>query len=219
MPNSANRLIRLLPIIITPKLIFQAAGLSATPTIAAAPTNQTAEKTLTGKTDTQSAMAKDLQFHVSFSLNGSNIRQTDLSGQNYPGKTGLLRPAYSGGIMQRHLRAGVQRNLRIMPAQQISKTPILHNQSVSAHIMQLLGQFQRVRHFIITYQRIHSQIDRHATQMRPAQQSGQFFQPKIIRKGARTKTFGRQINRVRPTVHRRQKSLPAASWSQNFHIF
>ena len=126
-----------------------------------------------------------------------NLRQAALPGQHHPLHAHFRAPADAGGIVNRHLGAGMHPQPRPAFPDHRQQAQILHQHPVRPQAVQKPQQLFRFRQLPILHQGIHRYVNPHMMQMGKADRLCQLISVKIPGTGPGAEGRVSQIHRVR----------------------
>ena len=121
--------------VITSCTVWKPAGLCTPASVAASPAKNTAHKTLTGIAVAQCPMNKCFYFQWARLMHDSNFFQRKFSCRNYTGGTLFLQKFHPLRACHSHLRAGVDIQIRKIPADKRKHTQILYDHSIKPRLI------------------------------------------------------------------------------------
>ena len=161
-------------------------------------------------------MNKNFYFCICAMTDRIYFFQTQLARQNNTFHTGFSSKLNTLGISNRHLRTGMQRQVRHYLPGQTDHTQILYDNTVDAHItqkQQIISQFAQLT---VIDQRVDSDIQSHTVHMSKVNSLLHFFTVKITGILTCAKSFAAHIYSISTGIHRRFQRFPAPGRSEQF---
>ena len=177
--------------------VGHAAGLGTAAPIAAAAAHHGRKQALAAEADAQRAVDEHFQRDGAFFLDGADIGEGQLPGQNGPAHAFRRQQTGSPGIADRHLGAGMDSQTGHGLPQGVQQADILHDDRVHAHSIKLGRIKQKRAQLPVAHQRVGGDVDFDPVEVGQTHGLAQFFHRKIVSKSPGGKAFSAQIYRVR----------------------
>jgi len=158
---------------------------------------------------------KDFDLHAGDSDNLPDLLEREFPGQNDTGEAEFTEGAGPCGVMNGHLRAGVQNKAREMVADQAGDAEILHDHTVGSEVVERVKNLDELRQLGVFNQRVDRHIDPFARREGSgiSQQDTQAVGGEIVGIGTRRELRQPQIDRVGTILECGQSSLETACGS------
>ena len=197
---------------------WQAAWLCAESAVAAALTDEGAHVALTGEAHTERAVDEDIHFHRYLLHHGLDFFGAHFAGQNHAGEAQLMHLFCAGDIVHRHLRGGVQRNIRCPLAQQFHNAQVLHQNGIDAVLAGRTDGFLQVLHLTVEDQCIEGHVHFHAAGLAGFRHLAELFFIKVFGVAAGIELTVAKVHRIGAAIQRSLQAFHAAGRSQNFQF-
>ena len=161
-------------------------------------------------------MHEDLRLDAGVAGDLPDLLETQLAAEHRAGAAELGRGLHAGEVVDAHLRAGVQRQIRHRLTQQAHQAEILHEQRVRPVFRRLAREVQRTVELPVGDERVHRDIDLAAADVAIAHGLDELFLCEIIGSAPRVVRAEAEINRVRPVLHRRDDGVGTARGRKQF---
>ena len=139
--------------------VFHAAGLGAHAAIAAAAAYKRRHIALPRMAEAQRSVDEYLRFYRRMLCYELYLLETQLARKDCTGESHLGRCLNAGKVMDAHLGARVQRNIRHGFFQNAQEPEILHKDGVRAEIRYAPGKLDGLLHLPVADERVHRDID------------------------------------------------------------
>ena len=139
--------------------VFHAAGLGAHAAIAAAAAYKRRHVALPRMAEAQRSVDEYLRFYRRMLCYELYLLETQLARKDCTGKSHLGGRLDAGKVMDAHLGARVQRNIRHGLSQYAQEPEILHKDGVRAEIRYAPGKLDGLLHLPVADERVHRDID------------------------------------------------------------
>ena len=197
--------------------VLHAARLRTRAAVAAAAADERAHIALTGIAEAQRTMHKDLGLDARVLRDEADLLERELAREHGAGDAHLGRSFDSGEVVDAHLRARVQRDIRQSITQHARKPQILHEDRVRSGVRRLLRERGGGLHLAVTHEGVERDVDLAAADMAVAHRFCKRLPCEIIRAPARVEPVAKaHIHRVRPVLHRRDDGIEVARRCQQF---
>ncbi len=194
--------------------IRQAAGLGAAAAVAAAAADHAAHEALARVADAERAMRECLDFGVRTCDDFANLRQRKLTRQHDARKAECFHGAGALDVVNRHLRARMERQVRRIFAGNLCDAEILHERGIRTDFLQKLKIAADIVKLFIEHHRVDSDMNVHAAQVGKADSFGERFFVKIVCIGARAKLAACEVHGICASLDSSDQRLPAPSRRQ-----
>ena len=197
--------------------VLHAARLRAGAAVAAAAADERAHIALAGIAEAQRPVHEHLGFDARMLRDEADLLERELAREHGAGDAHLGRGLDPGEIVDAHLRAGVQRNVRQSGAQDARETQILHKDRVRPGVRRLLRERGGSVHLAVAHEGVERDVDLAAADVAVAHGLGKRLLCEIIGAPARVEPVAKaHIHRVRPVLHRRNDGIEVARRRQQF---
>ena len=162
-------------------------------------------------------MHEHLGFNARVLRDEADLLERELAREHGAGDAHLGRGLDPGEIVDAHLRAGVQRNVRQGGAQHARESQILHKDRVRPSVRRLLRERGGSVHLAVAHEGVERDVDLAAADVAVAHGLGKRLLCEIIGAPARVEPVAKaHIHRVRPVLHRRDDGIEVARRCQQF---
>ena len=144
---------------------------------------------------------KDLRLNRRMPADKADFLQAKFSRQHNAGHPHLRGSFSPCEVMNAHLRTGMQRNIRNNPMKDLSKSQILHQNSIGPGFRGQSGRINRSSKFSIIDERIHRYIHPAVSKVTVTDRFFKFFRCKIMSAAPRVKISKTQIHRICAVLH------------------
>ena len=197
--------------------VLHAARLRAGAAVAAAAADERAHIALAGIAEAQRPVHEHLGLDARVLRDEADLLERELAREHGAGDAHLGRGLDPGEIVDAHLRAGVQRNVRQSGAQHAREAQILHKDRVRPGVRRLLRERGGGVHLAVAHEGVERDIDLAAADVTVAHGLGKRLPCEIIGAPARVESVAKaHIHRVRPVLHRRDDGVEVARGRQQF---
>ena len=180
--------------------VLHTAGLGAHAPVAAAPAYEAGHVALAAVAEAQGPVDKYLRLDGGVGGDELNLLQAQLSCQDRPCKPHFRRRFHTRQIMQAHLRAGMNGNIRQGLSDGFDQAQILHNKPVRPQGGSKPGRGHGAFHLPVAYEGVQRHIHPAAPDAAVTQGLFEFFVCKIFRAPAGVEIPHAHINGVRPVL-------------------
>ena len=183
-------------------LVIPAARLFALAAVAAPAAECGGEQAASGKAAAERPVHEHLQFHRRTFRDPPQLLQRHLPFENHPADSERGGSGDPGGVVNAHLRGGVQRQLRKVFPTELHHRRILHDQRIGLESRELGEKLRRLIQLLLPEQRIEGEVDPAIAAMRILKQFSELLRRKI--RGALPGVELRQsaVDRIGPRVER-----------------
>ena len=197
--------------------VLHAARLRAGAAVAAAAADERAHIALAGIAEAQRPVHEHLGFDARMLRDEADLLERELAREHGAGDAHLGRGLDPGEIVDAHLRAGVQRNVRQSGAQHACEAQILHKDRVRPGVRRLLRERGGGVHLAVAHEGVERDVDLAAADVAVAHGLGKRLLCEIIGAPARVEPVAKaHIHRVRPVLHRRNDGIEVTRRRQQF---
>ena len=196
--------------------IQQAARLSAAPAVAASSADDGGEQALPADSNALRAMPEHFDFDALFRGEG-DFGGAAFAGKHRAGHALIAAEANASRVVNRHLRAGVNGQIREAAPRHPQHAQILHQHRIHADFTQQPQHIHDSRHLAVLNQRIDSHMDTHMMQMGEPHGVPQLLHIEIARACPRRIRGIPQIHRVRARRHRTPERIPISRRCKILH--
>ena len=197
--------------------VLHAARLRAGAAVAAAAADERTHIALAGIAEAQRPVHEHLGFNARVLRDEADLLERELAREHGAGDAHLGRGLDPGEIVDAHLRAGVQRNVRQGGAQHAREAQILHEDRVRPGVRRLLRERGGSVHLAVAHEGVERDVDLAAADVAVAHGLGKRLPCEIIGAPARVEPVAKaHIHRVRPVLHRRDDGIEVARGRQQF---
>ena len=182
--------------------VLHAARLRARAAVAAAPADQRAHVALAGIAEAQRAVHEHLRLDARVFGNRANLVERKLPRQHRAGEAHFGGGLHAREVVNAHLRARVQRNVRHGVAQHAHQAEILHDNRIRAVVRRLARQIGSGCHLPVAHEGVERDIDLAAADVAVAHRLGKLILCEIVRAAARVVRAKAHVNRVGAVLHR-----------------
>ena len=189
--------------------VRQTARLSAASAVAAPSADHAGKQALAGYRHAQRTVSKRLDLHAGI-RHALELRQRAFARRHHTRKAEIAEQLRALRVVDRHLRAGMQRQLRKALPGDANHAQILHDGRVHAGANQQLKHIAQVVHLALLDQRIDGHIDLSAPLVRVLDRFLELLIVKIARIAARAESCIAQIDGVCAAGNSRHERLAVA---------
>ena len=136
----------------------QTAGLGTTSAVSASAADHTAQKTLTGIGITECPMDKRFNLQIRFFMYLPDLRKGQLSRCHHPGDTKSFQNGCPVRTLVRHLRAGMEIQIRKLTLQITKHTKILNNGCIQSVFIERSQKIVEFFHLLFLQKRVYRHI-------------------------------------------------------------
>ena len=197
--------------------VLHPAGLGAHAPVAAAAADQGGHIALAGIAHAQGAVDKDLDLDGAVAADIGDLLPAQLPGQHHPAHAHLRRGLDPGQIVQAHLGAGVQRDIRQGLAHGLDEAQVLDDDAVGPQVGGQPGRIHRRPDLPVVDQGVQGHIDLAAPDPAVAHGLGKFLVGEVLRAPAGVEVPHAQVHRVRAVLHGGDHGFGRSGGREKFH--
>ena len=201
--------------------VGQTAGLGTAAPVAGAAAHYSAHFALAGVAHAEGPVDENLNFRRTGLADGPGVLPGALPCQHHP--LTAIRGGLTGasGGENAHLGAGVKRQVRQNPPQNIKKTPVLHQDGVHAQTAGRPCGLHGVGQFPVGHQGIQCEKDPDSPGMTIDQSLRELLIGEVFGAPAGIERTPAQVHGIRSALHRKAEGLRGPGWCQKFrsHAF
>ena len=149
----------------------------------------------------------------------SDFLQAQLTRQNAALHACGYSKINAAAVRNRHLRAGVQRQLRHNFLRQTDNAQVLHDNAIHTNVAQKAQIFCQLRQLAVVDKRVDRNIQAYMMHMRKIYRLCHLLLIKIAGIGTSAERLAAHINGICTGIHRCLQRLPASGWGQQLNIF
>ena len=200
--------------------VLQAAGLRAHAAVAAAAADEAGHVALAGVAEAERPVHEDLRLHGAVLRDEADLLEAQLARQYDALHAELGRGLHAREVVDAHLRARVQRDVRQGAADHRGEAQILQDQPVHADGVGQAGRLQRGVHLPVVDEGVERQVDLAAADMAVAHGLFQLFLVEVFGSAAGVEVAHAEIHGVRAVLHGGDDGLGRARGRKQFdHSF
>ena len=164
-------------------------------------------------------MHEHLQLNAAIFPDGRDFLKRQFSGEYHAPNAHFLRRGRAQAVMQRHLRTGMEPELREKPAAYPDDPQVLHDNAVDADLLKLVKEMDGLFKLALLNKNIKRYVNFSFKAVRMGDKIGQRLNGEIACAQPRVKISKTEIHRIRPGVKSRMEAFYRSGGSEQFGLF
>ena len=199
--------------------VGQAAGLGASPPVAAAAPDEGAHGALTGVAHAQGPVGEDLDLDGAVAADIGHVLPAHLTAEDHAAHPQLRRRLHPRQGVDGHLGAAVEGQVRHDLPGQGRQAPVLDDDGVHPRPAGLPEQVPGGGQLPVRHQGVHRQVDLHPPEVAVGHGGGELLRGEILRTPPGVEAAAAEVYTVGAALHRRHHGLPVAGGGEELHHF